>query len=63
MAEAALAGAGVEAYTRVDIGWDGALADRYGWTIPVLRDDESARELAWPFDAYAVRRFLTPRAG
>jgi hypothetical protein len=58
LAEQALAGAGLGTWTSVDVGWQGPLADRYGWTLPVLRDDGSGRELAWPFDAYAVRVFL-----
>lgn len=35
-----------------------ALEDRYGARVPVLRDEDSGRELAWPFDAGALRRFL-----
>ena len=57
-AERALADAGVGDYERVAIGWDGALAERYGERIPVLVRDDSGAELAWPFDAGAVRRFV-----
>lgn len=53
----ALRAAGVVVFDAVDIGWDGPLADRYGWRIPVLRDTERDRELDWPFDAWSVRRF------
>jgi hypothetical protein len=62
MAEAALAGAGIAQFARVEIGWDGELSDRYGWSIPVLRDEDRGAELAWPFDAFSVRRFLAPHA-
>jgi hypothetical protein len=58
LAEQALAAAGVANWTSVDVGWQGELADRYGWTLPVVRDEAGGRELAWPFDAYAVRLFL-----
>ncbi|WP_430392105.1 glutaredoxin family protein [Dyella sp. 20L07] len=37
---------------------DEALEARYGVRLPVLRDIHSERELDWPFDAEAVRRFL-----
>jgi hypothetical protein len=56
-AEQALRDVGVEAVARVDVGWDGELAQRYGWRIPVLRTADG-RELDWPFDAFSVRRFL-----
>jgi hypothetical protein len=58
LAEQALGVAGVGLWTAIDVGWHGDLADRYGWTLPVLRDEVSGLELAWPFDAYAVRRFI-----
>jgi hypothetical protein len=54
----ALAAAGMVDFDTVDIGWEGPLADRYGWRIPVLRDAVGGRELDWPFDAWAVRRFV-----
>lgn len=34
------------------------LEARYGTRLPVLRDNCDGRELDWPFDAAAVRRFL-----
>lgn len=34
------------------------LEDRYGTRVPVLRDEDSGRELDWPFDEAALRRFL-----
>ena len=39
---------------------DGApdLEARYGERIPVLREEDSGRELGWPFDAAAVRSFV-----
>jgi hypothetical protein len=45
----------------VDAGWiDDApeLEQRYGARVPVLRDVRDGRELDWPFDAAAVRRFI-----
>jgi len=44
-----------------DDGWiDDApeLEQRYGTRVPVLRDARDGRELDWPFDAAAVRRFI-----
>ncbi|RDJ00378.1 glutaredoxin family protein [Dyella solisilvae] len=38
---------------------DEALELRYGVRVPVLRDSHDGRELDWPFDAEAVRRFLS----
>lgn len=58
-AEAALAEAGVRDYRAVEIGWSGELAERYGWRVPVLRDEAGERELDWPFDSVAVRRFVS----
>jgi hypothetical protein len=57
-AEVALRDAGVAAFTTVEIGWEGELAERYGWRVPVLRDADSGRELDWPFDAWGVRAFV-----
>lgn len=37
---------------------DADLAARYGVRVPVLRDEDSGRELDWPFDAAALREFL-----
>lgn len=57
-AEAALRDAGVASYAAIDVGWEGALAERYGWRVPVLHDPATGRELDWPFDAWGVRTFL-----
>ena len=38
---------------------DPALEARYGTRVPVLRRVADGRELDWPFDATAVRQFLT----
>ena len=62
-AEAALRDAGVAAFEKVEIGWEGELAERYGWRVPVLRDPADGRELDWPFDAWGVRAFLGGRGG
>jgi hypothetical protein len=35
------------------------LEQRYGTRVPVLRDERDGRELDWPFDAAAVRVFLS----
>jgi hypothetical protein len=40
-----------------------ALEARYGLRVPVLRDQVRDLELAWPFDADAVRRFLSGDPG
>ncbi|BDM64894.1 thioredoxin family protein [Shewanella sp. NFH-SH190041] len=42
---------------RVDICDDETLAVRYGTRIPVLRQADG-RELNWPFDQQAVKKFL-----
>ena len=34
------------------------LERRYGERVPVLRDEASARELDWPFDAASVAAWL-----
>ena len=44
-----------------DAGWvddSPELLQRYGTRVPVLRDTRDGRELAWPFDATAVRAFV-----
>ena len=53
-----LAQARVPDFTSVFIDDDAELEARYGERVPVLRDEESERELDWPFDAAAVRGFL-----
>jgi hypothetical protein len=45
-------------FESVWIDGDAALEARYGVRVPVLRDEASGRELGWPFDADALRRFL-----
>lgn len=37
---------------------DPALEQRYGTRVPVLRNEDTGREIGWPFDADAVRAFL-----
>ncbi|HET7931600.1 MAG TPA: glutaredoxin family protein [Rhodanobacteraceae bacterium] len=37
---------------------DADLEARYGVRVPVLRDEDSGRELGWPFDAAALQAFL-----
>jgi hypothetical protein len=39
---------------------DAALEARYGDRVPVLRDEDSGRELGWPFDADTLGHFLNP---
>ncbi len=39
------------------------LEARYGTRVPVLRDTRDGRELDWPFDAAAVRRFVASPSG
>ncbi len=38
-----------------DIADDPALFERYGVSIPVLREEESGRELHWPFALEDIR--------
>ena len=37
---------------------DPALEDRYGIRVPVLRNEDSGRELDWPFAVDALRAFV-----
>ena len=53
-----LAQARVPDFTSVFIDDDPDLEARYGERVPVLRDQESERELNWPFDAQAVAGWL-----
>lgn len=53
-----LAAAGVSEFGSVWIDGNQVLEARYGERVPVLRDEDSGVELAWPFDAAAVRGFL-----
>ena len=45
-------------FSSVFIDNDNALEARYGERVPVLREEESGRELDWPFDAARVRGFI-----
>jgi hypothetical protein len=53
-----LADARAPDFSSVFIDNDNALEARYGERVPVLREEESGRELGWPFDEQAVQRFL-----
>lgn len=53
-----LAAARVPGFDTVFIDGDEALEARYGERVPVLRDEAGGRELAWPFDGDALRRFI-----
>jgi hypothetical protein len=57
---AVLAAAGAPDFDSVWIDDDATLEARYGERVPVLRDADGARELEWPFDAAALRRWLDP---
>lgn len=61
-AEEALRGAGAEAWEAVEVGWEGPLEERYGTRVPVLVRADNGAELAWPFDAWTVKRFLASPA-
>ncbi len=56
-AETILRAAGVAA-THIDIAEHDDLLEKYGARIPVLRRTDNDAELAWPFDAVAIARFL-----
>ncbi|MFT3791307.1 MAG: glutaredoxin family protein [Rudaea sp.] len=58
LALAELARARVPDFDSVFIDDDAQLEARYGERVPVLRDGQADRELAWPFDAAAVARFV-----
>ncbi len=53
-----LAEAKVPAFESCWIDGDDALEARYGIRVPVLRDEDSGRELEWPFDAATARAFV-----
>ena len=57
-----LAKAHLPDFDSVFIDDDVELEARYSERVPVLRENESARELNWPFDADVVRRFLQREA-
>lgn len=52
-----LAAARAPEFDSVFIDGDEALEARYGIRVPVLRD-RAGRELDWPFDTAALRRWL-----
>lgn len=53
-----LACAGVPEFEPMFIDGDAALEAKFGVRVPVLREADSGAELAWPFDADAVREWL-----
>ena len=46
-------------FTEVDIDNDPGLQDRYGLSVPVLRDTASDRELSFPFGEEQITQFIT----
>ncbi len=56
-AEAILHRAGITAI-KIDITENQDLFEKYSLMIPVLQRVDNHAELAWPFDAAAVSRFL-----
>jgi len=61
-----LAQARVPDFSSVFIDDDADLESRYGERVPVLRDEDSGRELDWPFDADRLRAWINgsrPHAG
>jgi hypothetical protein len=54
-----LAQARVPDFSSIFIDEDAALEARYGERVPVLREEESGRELNWPFDADVLRDWLS----
>ncbi|MGA8277841.1 MAG: glutaredoxin family protein [Rhodanobacteraceae bacterium] len=59
---AVLAAAHAPDFEAVWIDDDVQLEAIYGDRVPVLREADSARELAWPFDAAEVASFLSNSA-
>ena len=57
-AVALLAAARAPEFENVWIDDDAELEARYGERVPVLRDEESGRELGWPFGFEKLRAFL-----
>jgi glutaredoxin len=55
---ALLAAARAPEFESVWIDDDDELEARYGEHVPVLRDEASGRELAWPFDIETLRAFI-----
>lgn len=58
LALAVLAAARAPDFRSVFIDGDAVLEARYGLRVPVLRDEARDLELAWPFAAEDVVRFL-----
>jgi hypothetical protein len=58
LALAALAQARVPDFASVFIDENTAFEARYGERVPVLRDEDSATELNWPFDAAMLVRYI-----
>jgi len=56
-AEALLQSIGVEA-EHIDIAEDDALLEKYGVRIPVVKREDTGKELGWPFDEVALRGFI-----
>lgn len=57
-AVALLAAARIPDFESVWIDDDAQLEARYGERVPVLRDENSGRELDWPFDVEMLGAFL-----
>ncbi|MBL0163397.1 MAG: glutaredoxin family protein [Xanthomonadales bacterium] len=55
---ALLVAASAPDFSSIWIDGDRALESRYGARVPVLLHAGSGRELDWPFDEVAIRRFL-----
>ncbi|HJP99940.1 MAG TPA: glutaredoxin family protein [Rhodanobacteraceae bacterium] len=55
---ALLATAGAPEFESVWIDGDAGLEVRYGERVPVLRDEDTGRELGWPFDQAMLRAFI-----
>jgi hypothetical protein len=51
-------GIGQDALELADIAEDAALLERYGLSIPVLRNQETGRELGWPFGQAEIQGSL-----
>ncbi|HKV65947.1 MAG TPA: glutaredoxin family protein [Rhodanobacteraceae bacterium] len=62
-AVALLARAHVPDFESVWIDGEAGLEARYGERVPVLHDEDSGRELGWPFDNQGLRVFLAEATG
>ena len=54
---------GEERLELIDIAEDAELLERYGLTIPVLREQASGRELNWPFGREDIQGVLQSTHG